>query len=234
MVRSRAPSSGQGRSERAPVIARLSVAFLGGVLSFLSPCVLPLVPSYLAAIAAPAGGTHGHAATTKQALTDAAPFVVGFTSVFVLLGAGAGVIGGALPFDAAGLRAVAGFILVVLGLALAGALPWDVGLAAPGLLESARRSRSAVLLGAAFATFAVPCVGPVLGATLVVGGSAQAVAPAATTLLAYSLGLALPFLAAVLALARVIRPLRSLRNWFAAGRAVGGAVLVGTGALLVL
>jgi len=73
-----------------------------------------------------------------------------------------------------------------------------------------------------------------LGATLVVGGSAQAVAPAATTLLAYSLGLALPFLAAVLALARVIRPLRSLRNWFAAGRAVGGAVLVGTGALLVL
>jgi cytochrome c-type biogenesis protein len=232
MLRSRAPSSGQVRSERAPVIARLSVAFLGGVLSFLSPCVLPLVPSYVAAIAAPAGGTHGHAATTKQALTDAAPFVVGFTCVFVLLGAGAGVIAAALPLDAAGLRAVAGFILVVLGLALAGALPWDVGLAAPGLLESARRSRSAVLLGAAFATCAVPCVGPVLGATLVVGGSAKAVAPAATTLLAYSLGLALPFLAAALALARVMRRLRSLRNWFAAGRAVGGAVLVGTGALL--
>ncbi len=131
MLRSRAPSSGQGRSERAPVIARLSVAFLGGVLSFLSPCVLPLVPSYLAAIAAPAGGTHGHAATTKQALTDAAPFVVGFTSVFVLLGAGAGVIGGALPFDAAGVRASAGFILVVLGLALAGALPWGSGALRP-------------------------------------------------------------------------------------------------------
>jgi cytochrome c-type biogenesis protein len=231
MLRLRAPSSGQGRSERAPVIARLSVAFLGGVLSFLSPCVLPLVPSYLAAIAAPAGGTRD-AATTKQALTGAAPFVVGFTCVFVLLGAGAGVIAGALPFDAAGLRAVAGFILVVLGLALAGAVPCDVGLAAPGLLESARRSRSAVLLGAAFATCAVPCVGPVLGATLVVGGSAKAVAPAATTLLAYSLGLALPFVAAALALACVMRPLRSLRNWFAAGRAVGGAVLVGTGALL--
>jgi cytochrome c-type biogenesis protein len=214
------------------VIARLSVAFLGGVLSFLSPCVLPLVPSYLAAIAAPAGGTHGHAATTKQALADAAPFVVGFTCVFVLLGAGAGVIAGALPFDAAGLRAVAGFILVVLGLGLGGALPWDVGPAAPGLLESARRSRSAVLLGAAFATCAVPCVGPVLGATLVVGGSAKAVGPAVTTLLAYSLGLALPFLAAALALTRVMRPLRPLRNWFAAGRVVGGAVLVGTGALL--
>src|SRR5919197_2765856 len=232
MLRSRAPSSRQGRSERAPVIARLSVAFLGGVLSFLSPCVLPLVPSYLAAIAAPAGGTHGHAATTKQALADAAPFVVGFTCVFVLLGAGAGVIAGALPFDAAGLRAVAGFILVVLGLGLGGALPWDLGPGAPGLLESARRSRSAVLLGAAFATCAAPCIGPVLGATLVVGGSANAVAPAATTLLAYSLGLALPFLAAAVAFAHVMGPLRSLRNWFAAGQAVGGAVLVATGALL--
>jgi cytochrome c-type biogenesis protein len=214
------------------VIARLSLAFLGGFLSFLSPCVLPLVPSYLAATAAPAGGTHGHAATTKQALTRAAPFVVGLTCVFVLLGAGVGVVAGALPFDAAGMRAVAGFILVVLGLALAGASPWEVGVAAPGLVESARRSRSALLLGAAFATCAVPCVGPVLGATLVVGGSANAVAPAATILLAYSLGLALPFLAAAVAFAHVMGPLRSLRNWFAAGRAVGGAVLVGTGALL--
>jgi cytochrome c-type biogenesis protein len=214
------------------VIARLSVAFLGGLLSFLSPCVLPLVPSYLAAIAAPAGGAHSHAATTKRALTGAAPFVVGFTCVFVLLGAGAGVVAGALPFDAAGVRALAGFILVVLGLALAGALPWDLGPGAPRLLESARRSRSAVLLGAAFATCAAPCIGPVLGATLVVGGSANAVAPAATTLLAYSLGLALPFLAAAVAFAHVMGPLRSLRNWFAAGRAVGGAVLVGTGALL--
>jgi cytochrome c-type biogenesis protein len=222
----------QGLSERAAVIARLSVAFLGGLLSFLSPCVLPLVPSYLAAIAAPVGGNHRDAATTKQALAGAAPFIVGFTCVFVLLGAGAGVIAGALPFDAAGVHAVAGFILVVLGLALAGALPWEVGLAAHGLLESARRSRSAVLLGAAFATCAVPCLGPVLGATLVVGGSANAVAPAATTLLAYSLGLALPFLTAAVALAHVMGPFRSLRNWFAAGRAVGGAVMVGTGALL--
>jgi cytochrome c-type biogenesis protein len=207
----------RGRSERAAVIARLSVAFLGGILSFLSPCVLPLVPSYLAAIAAPVGGTHGHVATTKRALMGAAAFVVGFTCAFVLLGAGAGVIAGALPFDAAGVRAVTGFILVVLGLALAGALPWEVGLAAPGLLESAQRSRPAILLGAAFATCAVPCVGPVLGVTLVVGGSAQAGAPAATTLLAYSLGLALPFLAAAVAFARVMGPLRSLRNWFAAG-----------------
>jgi cytochrome c-type biogenesis protein len=71
-----------------------------------------------------------------------------------------------------------------------------------------------------------------LGATLVVGGSANAVAPAATTLLAYSLGLALPFLATAVAFAHAMRPLRFLRNWFAAGRAVGGAVLAGTGALL--
>jgi cytochrome c-type biogenesis protein len=110
--------------------------------------------------------------------------------------------------------------------------PWEVGLAAPGLLESAQRSRSAVLLGAAFATCAVPCVGPILGATLVVGGSAQAVAPAATTLLGYSLGLALPFLAVALAFAHVMGPLRSLLTSFAAGRAVGGAILVGTGALM--
>ena len=227
----------QGRPETVraspdAVIARLSVAFLAGILSFLSPCVLPLVPSYLSVITAPAGGNDGRAATAKRTLTGVAPFVIGFTSVFVLLGAGAGVIARALPFDASGLRAIAGFVLVVLGFALAGALPWEVGLAAPGVLASARRTRSALLLGAAFASCAVPCVGPVLGATLVVGGSAKAVAPAATTLLAYSLGLALPFVATALAFAQVMEPLRSLRTWFAAGRAVGGAILAGTGALL--
>src|SRR5437868_944658 len=162
--------------------ARLLTAFVAGMISFLSPCVLPLVPSYLAAVS-----TSSAKVTAKSALKGSASFVLGFTGVFVLLGAGAGFIARELPLDAATMRAAAGLILVVLGLALGGLLPWELGLFAPGLMRSVRRRRSAILLGAAFATCAAPCIGPVLGATLIAGGSARAVGPASTTLLAYSL-----------------------------------------------
>ena len=202
------------------------------MVSVLSPCVLPLVPGYIAAISLPAADVRGGRVPTRRVLAAGVRFVAGFTAVFVALGAGAGVIAAELPLDVDGVRAMAGFVLIVLGLWFAGALPWQGDIAAPGLLVSARRSRSPVLLGAAFAACAAPCVGPILGATLVVGGSARAVGGAATTLFAYSLGLATPFLAAAVALAHVMRPLRRLRDWFVVVRVAGGAVLVGTGALL--
>jgi cytochrome c biogenesis protein CcdA/peroxiredoxin len=169
---------------------RLLVAFVAGMLSFASPCVLPLVPAYVGAIASTAAGPGDRTATARRTVAAGALFVAGFTGPFVVLGAGAGFVAAELPLDAAGLRTAAGFILVVLGFAFAGALPWPGRPAAPAVLGAARRRRSAALLGIAFAACATPCVGPVLGATLVVGASAQAAPPAATTLLAYSVGLA--------------------------------------------
>ncbi|MFL5914837.1 MAG: cytochrome c biogenesis CcdA family protein [Gaiellaceae bacterium] len=212
--------------------AKLLTAFLAGAISFLSPCVLPLVPSYLAAISTPHSRCDRRGKSSRSALKGAATFVLGFTGVFVLLGAGAGLLAREMPFDATGMRCVAGLILVVLGLALGGLLPWELGLAAPGLLQSVRRRGSAILLGAAFATCAAPCIGPVLGATLIVGGSSRAVGPAATTLLAYSLGLALPFAATSIAFTHVFGAFRRLRNSLEAARTISGLILVGTGALL--
>jgi cytochrome c-type biogenesis protein len=214
------------------VSARLLTAFLAGTISFLSPCVLPLVPSYLAAISAPSSSSDRRGKSSRNALIGAATFVLGFSAVFVLLGAGAGLIARELPVDATAMRCVAGLILVVLGLALGGFLPWELALVAPGLLQSVRHRGSAILLGATFATCAAPCIGPVLGATLIVGGSSRAVGPAATTLLAYSLGLAIPFGATSVAFTRVFGAFQRLRHTLAAARTISGLILAGTGALL--
>jgi cytochrome c-type biogenesis protein len=216
------------------VSARLAGAFLAGFVSFVSPCFLPLVPGYLAAISAHANGPEDARVPMTRALASSAWFAAGFTGIFVLVGAGAGVIGADLPVDPAGMRAITGFILVILGLSFAGALPSRADIVPPSLLDSVRRRRSPVLLGAAFAVCAAPCIGPILGATLIVGGSSGTVGASATTLFAYSLGLATPFLLTAVALGQVMPPLRRLRNWFFVLRAIGGTVLIATGVLLFI
>jgi cytochrome c-type biogenesis protein len=212
------------------VTARFSVAFLAGMLSFLSPCVLPLVPSYLTA--ASALGGRDRTATTSRTLAAGVPFVAGFTTIFVTFGAGAGVIGGKLPLDYAGLHALSGFVLVVFGLAFAGALPWHRLIFAPAVAGLAHRRHSAVLLGAAFATCAAPCAGPILGATLVLAGSTRSAGAGAVSLLGYSLGLALPFVATGIAFTHLLRPFRWLGKRLVTLQLAGGALLVATGMLV--
>ena len=214
------------------MLGRIPVAFLAGLVSFVAPCVLPLVPGYLSAVSAVEARRLGQPGTTKRVFLASLPFVAGFTVLFVALGAGAGLVGNAVSLNSTGVQAVAGFVVVLFGLAFLGLLPFPERLVAPGLVGEARRRGSAALLGAAFAVCAAPCMGPVLGAILVLAGSTTTVAQGAVLLLAYSLGLALPFVAAGIAFTHVMGPFRWLRDHYVAIRSVSGAFLVGIGLLL--
>jgi cytochrome c-type biogenesis protein len=204
------------------VTGQLATAFLAGLVSVAAPCVLPLVPGYLSVVS-------GGSPTTRRVLAGSVPFVIGFTAVFVALGAGAAALGSALP---PGRRIeLAGFLLVVFGLAFAGLLPWPERLVAPGLVARARNGSNA-LLGAAFAVCAAPCVGAVLGSVLVLASAGGTVLRGIALLTAYSLGLAAAFLLVGLAFARALGGFRLLRDNWRLLRVVSGAILVALGLLL--
>jgi cytochrome c-type biogenesis protein len=211
---------------------RIPVAVLAGLVSFVAPCVLPLVPGYLSAVSAVEAGRLGQRGTTKRVFLASLPFVAGFTVLFVALGAGAGLVGNAVSLNSTRVQAVAGFAVVLFGLAFMGLLPFPERLVAPGLVGEARRRGSGALLGAAFAVCAAPCMGPVLGTILVLAGSTSTAAEGSVLLLAYSLGLALPFVVAGIAFTHVMGPFRWLRDHYVVIRTVSGTLLVAIGLLL--
>jgi cytochrome c-type biogenesis protein len=208
------------------------VAFVAGFVSFLAPCVLPLVPGYLSAVSAVDAETLGRPGTARRVVIASVPFVLGFTAVFVLLGIGAALVGGRLFADQFLLEKIAGFVLVVFGFAFMGLLPWPERLVGAGLLQGARSRGSRLLLGGAFAVCAAPCIGPVLAGVLVLAGSTETVAEGALLLAVYSLGLAVPFVLAGALFTRSMGAFRWLRDHYRAIQVGGGAVMVALGLLL--
>ena len=164
------------------LVGRIGLAFGAGFVSVVTPCVLPLVPGYLSAISAVEAGRLGDAGVGRRVAAASIPFIVGFTVVFVALGASAAALGASL--DASRRAELGGFVLVVLGLAFTGLLPWPDRLLAPGLLAGARRRGSRALLGGAFAICAAPCIGTVLASILVLAADARTVARGAVLLAA--------------------------------------------------
>ncbi len=214
------------------MLSRIPIAFVAGLVSFLAPCVLPLVPGYLSAVSAVEARNLGRPGNARRVVVSSLPFVAGFSAVFVALGALAGLVGGAIGLDQRVLLEVAGFVVVVFGLAFVGLLPFPERFVAPTLVERARGRGSATLLGGAFAVCAAPCVGPVLGSILVLAGDTSTVPQASLLLLVYSAGLAVPFLLAGIAFTRAMGAFRWLRDHYAAIRTVSGVALVGIGLLL--
>jgi len=210
--------------------ARFPIAFLAGFASVITPCVLPLVPGYLSAVSSVDAGRLGERGNVRRVVTSSVPFIAGFTVVFVVLGAGAAAIGTA--FSATAQAEVAGFVLVVLGLAFVGLLPVPERVVAPGLLSGARRRGSGALLGGAFAVCAAPCIGTVLAAVLVLASDTGTVLKGAALLAAYALGLAAAFLAAGVAFARAMSAFRWLRDRYQLIQVVSGLTLVALGLLL--
>ena len=194
--------------------------------------MLPLVPGYLSAVSAVEAGRLGDRRVTRRVLLASVPFVIGFSTVFVALGALAGAAGGAIALGGGLALEIAGLIVVVMGLAFMGLLPWTDRLLAPGLVTGARRRGSNVLLGAAFGVCAAPCMGPVLASILVLAGDTSTVVQGSVLLAAYSAGLAVPFLLAGVAFARAMNTFRWLRDRYRVVTAVSGATLVVIGLLL--
>jgi cytochrome c-type biogenesis protein len=212
------------------MLERIPIAFLAGVVSVITPCVLPLVPGYLSAVSTVEADRLGERGVARRIVVASIPFILGFTIVFVALGAGAAAIGGIVEPQRR--NEIAGFLLVVLGLAFMGLLPWPERIVAPGLLEGARRTGSSALLGAAFAVCAAPCIGAVLASVLVLAGDSATVVRGSILLFAYSIGIASAFVLIGIAFARAMGAFRWLRDHFGVIQFVSGATLVALGLLL--
>ena len=215
------------------VTVTIPAAAAAGLLSFLSPCVLPLVPPYLTFIAGTsleelaAGGSRQ---ARRDTLIAAALFVAGFTTVFVALGATASVVGQVVRANLDILAAVAGLAIIAMGLHFLGAFRL-------AFLYRERRVEvakpvglwGAYVMGLAFAFGWTPCIGPILAAILTVAGAESTVLQGALLLGVYSLGLGIPFLVAALAMEPFIGFMKRFRAQFGAVEKIVGGLLVVTG-----
>ncbi|MFG1391334.1 cytochrome c biogenesis CcdA family protein [Xanthobacter agilis] len=212
----------------------LPAAFLAGLVSFVSPCVLPLVPPYLCFLGGSTledlAGDEPVKAVGRRAIFGSALFVSGFSVVFVLLGAGASAIGDLLRAHLDVLSIIAGLAIVVMGLNFLGVFKIQLlhRTARPHVNEPAGLW-GAFVMGLAFAFGWTPCLGPVLGAILAVAGSEGTVAKGALLLATYSLGLGVPFLLAALAVRPFLASLVHVRKLLPVMEKVMGALLVLTG-----
>lgn len=212
--------------------AAIPVAIGAGFVSFLAPCVLPLVPGYLSAVSAVEADRLGQPGSSLRVARASVPFVVGFTVVFVALGTAAAAVGGSLFRNQFLLEQIAGFVLIVFGLAFMGLLPWPERMLGTGLVHDARTRGSRVLLGGAFAVCAAPCIGPVLGSILLLAGNSGTTLQGSVLLLSYSAGLAVPFVLAGALFTRVMGLFRWLRDHYLAIQVASGIILVALGGLL--
>jgi cytochrome c-type biogenesis protein len=212
----------------------LPIAFVAGILSFLSPCVLPLVPSYVSFITGLSMDELGERRWT--AFTHALFFVTGFTLIFLALGATATALGRFLQYNQVWLERVGGLLIVGFGLYLLGAFNW-------GPLARERRVHlqdkpvgylGSLLVGLAFGAGWTPCIGPILGSILAYTSSQTTdLTQGMLLLFAYSLGLAIPFLVAALAVAKFIDWFKKYRRFMPFVTKLAGGILVGVGLLLV-
>jgi cytochrome c-type biogenesis protein len=204
------------------------LAFIAGLVSFISPCVLPLLPAYLSYVS---GVGVERLDERGDVLVAALAFVAGFSTVFVLLGAAAGGLGSLLERYRPELTLAAGVFLIVSGLVVSGlvrlpGLHSDLTPRAGGLPR-------AFLTGAAVSVGWTPCVGYVLGGILMLAGARQSAGAGALLLLVYSAGLGLPFILAALAFEWVSARTRWLRDHYRLVQAVSGVVLAAFGVLLL-
>jgi cytochrome c-type biogenesis protein len=219
------------------VTVSLGLAFLAGLVSFLSPCVFPIVPSYVGFVT---GLTldelreGGRAAARRQAAVHSALFVLGFSLLFVALGASATVLGGTLRRSLPLLQQVGGVVIVLFGLYLLGLLR------VPALLRERRvhlASRPAgrvgsVLAGVAFGAGWTPCIGPVLASVLLYAGFEETMLRGMLLLGAYALGLGIPFFVAAVSLNWFLAGAPRVRRWIVPLERAAGAMLVLVGVLL--
>ena len=213
--------------------ATLSVAFVGGIVTFLSPCILPLVPVYLANIAG-ASVLTSDLPDRRRIFLHTISFIVGFSLVFTALGASFGLLGAVAPGEV--LEKVAGALLITFGIFLGAAtkIPWlnyekrlnFTMVKGSGYLRS-------LLIGIIFSLGWTPCVGPILGSILALAANSQTAWQGVYLMLAYCLGLGLPFIAVALALGSASRYIRWLSRHAFITSIVAAVLLISVGILML-
>ncbi len=214
---------------------------VAGLVSFLSPCVLPLVPPYLSYIGGTtfdelAGGEDVDGKIWRKVVLAAIFFVAGFTTVFVALGAGASVVGQVIQSYRGPLSMVAGGIIILFGLHFLGVLR------VPLLYREARIEAhsdgasviGAYVMGLAFAFGWTPCIGPILATVLALAANEGSMSEGVRLLFVYSLGLGIPFIAAAVAIGPFLGFMRRFKKHFGTLEKVMGVLLIATGLLFLL
>ena len=209
-------------------------AFVVGFVSFVSPCVLPLVPGYLSAISGVSVADLEEGRRRAHVLAPAVLFCLSFAAMFIALGMTATGVGQLLLEHRVALRQVAGVVIALMGLVFIGTLfvpalkrGWR-----PEVLMRRASTGGPIVAGLAFAIAWLPCTGPTLGAILTAASTRSTVGQGGVLLAFYALGLAVPFVLSALAFSRVTGFFRFFRDHFAAITAASGAILVAMGALL--
>jgi cytochrome c-type biogenesis protein len=217
-----------------PASVGLALAFGAGLLSFISPCVLPLIPSYLTFVTGVGFEDLGN--QRRASLVHGLLFVLGFTLIFVTLGASATVLGRLLLAYRIWITRLGGALIVLFGLYL-------LGVVRVSAFDRERRVHLAskpvgylgsIFVGIAFGAGWTPCLGPILGAILTYTAAAADLSRGLPLLLAYSLGLAIPFLLAAVAVERFLATVTRMRPYLARVSRVSGALLVLVGVLMML
>jgi cytochrome c-type biogenesis protein len=216
----------------APESLTVLVAFTAGLLSFLSPCVLPLVPSYVTFITGM--GLDDVSRARRTALLHSVLFVLGFTFIFVALGAGASAFGQLLREYRVWIARVGGVMMVLMGL-------WMLDVIKVGALQQERRFHlsdkplgylGTVFVGIAFGAGWTPCLGPTLGAILLLAANETELAKGVGLLTAYSMGLAVPFLLSALAIERFLGFFQKFKHNIGRVNRLAGILLVIVGLLM--
>ncbi|HEX6456487.1 MAG TPA: cytochrome c biogenesis protein CcdA [Solirubrobacterales bacterium] len=208
-------------------------ALAAGIVSFLSPCVLPLVPGYLSAVTG-VSATELDEANWRRVLGPSLLFVASFSAIFILLGLTATGLGSLLQHHKQLLTMISGALIIVMGLLFVGSLfitrlnrEWHVD----ALLERAGKG-GPIVAGAAFAIAWTPCIGPTLGAILTAASVSDSAARGAFLLAVYSAGLAIPFILTALAFSRMTTAFAVVKRHYQAIVAAGGVILIGMGILI--
>lgn len=213
-------------------------AFIAGLLSFLSPCVFPLIPSYIMYVSgisyADLHAEHPSHIVRRKTILHSLCFICGFTAVFVLLGASATYIGSFLQENAIIIRKIGGILLVLLGIHVTGVLPlrFLLGEKRVSIKHKPAGYAGSFLVGIAFAAGWTPCIGPILAAILAVAATEEKVYQGILLLLLYSMGLGVPFFLSALALNRFLTVFNRFKKYIHIFEIITGILLILVGVLI--
>jgi len=213
-------------------------AFLGGLLSFLSPCVLPLIPSYVSfitGISLEDFKTGDKTRIRKLTLINSFSFVVGFSTVFILLGVSSSFVGRLFAVYYDHIRIIGGIIIIVFGLYVMGIFKLDF-LASEKRVHLQSKPRGhfgSFIVGLTFGAGWTPCIGPILGSILLIASTTGSAMQGFKLLLVYSLGLAIPFMATSLAINSFLSNFKVIQRYMKLIMILSGLLLIGFGIILL-
>jgi len=213
-------------------------AFIAGLLSFLSPCVLPLIPSFITYITGISftelQADHPTHEVRRRTILHTLLFILGFTFIFVMLGASASLIGNFLQSHMHGLRKIGGILIILFGVHLSGVLPIHFLLGDKRFVVKNRPAGyiGSFLIGVAFAAGWTPCIGPILASILMVAATEDTVWQGIALLLTYSLGLGIPFFLSALALHQFLVVFNRFKKYIRMFEITTGIFLIIVGVLV--